>query len=323
MKSHTRMSILIFLWAGIAMSAFAQNSYPNQTIKFIVPYSPGGLPDTVARQLSISLGQRLGQTIVVDNRPGGGGVIAAQTVKSAPADGYTFLVQDTISFNMSPITNANLPYNPKKDFMPIALVARAPNFLAILPSIPANNVEEFAAYVRAHPGQVNYGSSGIGTPHHLAMEALKSALNLDITHAPYKGTAQSVPALVGGQVQALYAALPSLVGFVKTNQVKIIGVASLQPSKLAPTIPAIGQKIPGYEYVHVIGLFGLSNTPPEVIKRINTELENLANMPSTQETLTPMGIEFNVLGPVAAQKHLVDETARLEKLIKDAKLQLQ
>jgi hypothetical protein len=317
------MSILIFLWAGIAMSAFAQNSYPNQTIKFIVPYSPGGLPDTVARQLSISLGQRLGQTIVVDNRPGGGGVIAAQTVKSAPADGYTFLVQDTISFNMSPITNANLPYNPKKDFMPIALVARAPNFLAILPSIPANNVEEFAAYVRAHPGQVNYGSSGIGTPHHLAMEALKSALNLDITHAPYKGTAQSVPALVGGQVQALYAALPSLVGFVKTNQVKIIGVASLQPSKLAPTIPAIGQKIPGYEYVHVIGLFGLSNTPPEVIKRINTELENLANMPSTQETLTPMGIEFNVLGPVAAQKHLVDETARLEKLIKDAKLQLQ
>ena len=323
MKSKTMMNIIVFLWAGITMSAIAQNNYPSQTIKFIVPYSPGGLPDTVARQLSISLGQRLGQSIVVDNRPGGGGVIAAQTVKSAPADGYTFLVTDTISFNMSPITNANLPYNPKKDFMPIALVARAPNFLAILPKIPASNVEEFATYVRAHPGQINYGSSGIGTPHHLAMEALKSALNLDMTHVPFKGTSQSVPALVGGQVQAVYAALPSLVGFVKTNQVKIIGVASLQPSKLAPTIPAIGQKIPGYEYVHVIGVFGLSNTPPEVIKRINAELEVLANTPSTQETLTPMGIEFNIVGPVAAQKHLVDETARLEKLIKDTKLQLQ
>jgi tripartite-type tricarboxylate transporter receptor subunit TctC len=317
------MYAMVISLTAVIWPTFAQNIYPNQPIKFIVPYSPGGLPDTVARQLSISLGQRLGQSIVVDNRPGGGGVIAAQTVKSAPADGYTFLVTDTISFNMSPITNTNLPYNPKKDFTPIALVARAPNFLAILPNIPANNIDEFATYVKAHPGQINYGSSGIGTPHHLAMEALKSALNLDMTHVPFKGTSQSVPALVGGQVQAVYAALPSLSGFVKTNQVKIIGVASLQPSKLAPTVPAIGQKIPGYEYVHVIGIFGLSNIPADVIKKINTELEALANIPTTQETLSPMGIEFNVVGPVAAQKHLVDETARLEKLIKDTKLQLQ
>ena len=303
-------------------SSFAADAYPNQTIKLVVPYSPGGLPDTVARQLSVLLGERLGQPVIVENKPGAGGIIAGQVVKSSPADGYTFLVTDTISYNTSNLLSSNTSYDPRKDFKPIAIVAKAPNFLAISPSIPANNFAEFSTYIKEHPGTVNYGSSGIGSPHHLAMEALRISQNWDINHIPYKGSSQSVPALVGGQVQAVFAAYPSLVGFEKNGKVKIIGTASVKPSKLAPEIPALGANIPGYEYVHTIAIFGLLGVPNAVTNKLNQELKALAAQPKVVEGFKPMGIEFEITGPEDSAKWVKDESDRIGKLMKDAKIKM-
>ena len=315
---------LTSLMVGISSEALAQSgAYPNQAIKFVVPYSPGGLPDTVARQLSVQLGQRLGQSIIVENKPGAGGVIAAQVVKSAPHDGYTFLVTDTMSITTSNMVSPMATINPRKDFMPVALVARAPNFLAISPDIPANNITEFAAYVKSRSGQLNYGSSGIGSPHHLAMEALKESLGLDMVHVPFKGSSQSVPALVGGQVQALYAAYPSLVGFQKDGRVKIIGAASIKPSRLAPNIQAIGSQVPGYEFVHVIGLFAPLDVPKEVIARLDKELQLMMKVPAISEAFIPMGIEFEYVNLQDGLKHLRDEGEKIEKLVNSAKIKMQ
>lgn len=329
-KKVATIKFLFFLWAtfmgsSIISSVQAQSSsaYPTQSIRFVVPYSPGGLPDTVARQLSVQLGQRLGQSILVENKPGAGGIIAAQYVKSSPHDGYTFLVTDTMSITTSTMVSPLATINPRKDFLPAALVARAPNFLAISPNIPANNISEFAAYVRSKPGLLNYGSSGIGSPHHLAMEALKQSLNLDMVHVPFKGSSQSVPALVSGQVQAVYAAYPSLVGFQKDGRVKIIGAASIKPSRLAPNVPAIGAQVPGYEYVHVIGLFAPTDIPKGVIKRLDKELTEMSKIPAIAEAYMPMGIEFEYTNLVDGQKHLQDEGEKIEKLVTSAKIKMQ
>ena len=302
--------------------SFAAEPYPNQAIKFVVPYSPGGLPDTVARQLSVLLGERLGQSVIVDNKPGAGGIIAGQVVKSSPADGYTFLVTDTISYNTSHLLSTNTSYDPRKDFKPIAIVAKAPNFLAISPNVPANNFAEFSTYIKEHPGTLNYGSSGIGSPHHLAMEALRISQNWDISHIPYKGSSQSVPALVGGQVQAVFAAYPSLVGFEKNGKVKIIGAASVKPSKLAPEIPALGATIPGYEYVHTIAIFGLVGIPNAVTAKLNQELKALAAQPKLVDNFKPMGIEFEIAGPDESTKWVKDESDRIGKLMKEAKIKM-
>ena len=202
--------------------AGAQAAYPNRAIRFVVPYAAGGLPDTVARVFAQRLGDKLGQAVVVDNRPGANGVVAAQALATAPKDGYTFLVTDGSMFSINPAIYKNLGYDYKRDFMPVSLAARAPLYLAVNPKVPANTLQEFIALAKARPGTLNYGSSGIGSTHHLTMEAMKASLGLQLTHVPFKGTGQSVPALIGGQVDVLFSALPSLAGFVKAGQVKLI-----------------------------------------------------------------------------------------------------
>ena len=178
----------------------AQAAYPNKPIKFVVPYSTGGLPDTVARIFAQRLSERLGQSVVVDNKPGANGVVAAQSLASSPADGYTFLVTDGSMFSINPALYKNLSYDYKRDFVAVSLAARAPLYLAVHPKTGVNTLQEFVALAKAKPGKLNYGSSGVGSSHHLTMEAMKAALGIDVQHVPFKGSGQSVPALIGGQV---------------------------------------------------------------------------------------------------------------------------
>jgi tripartite-type tricarboxylate transporter receptor subunit TctC len=322
LSSPSFLFVSLFLPLCFIPQIQAQEQYPNQPIKFIVPFSPGGLPDTVARQISVFLGERLSQPVVVENKPGAGGIVAGQVVKALPADGYTFMITDTISFNTSNLLYSNSSFDLKKDFKPIAIIAKAPNFLTISSNLPVNNFSEFSNYVKYHPGQLNYGSSGIGSPHHLAMEALRLSQNWNISHIPYKGTSQSVPALVGGQVQAIFAAYPSVVGFEKNGKVKIIGVAALKPSKLAPEIPALGASIPGFEYVHTIAIFGLNGVPNAVTNKLNQELSALVTQPKIVDSFKPMGIEFEVYGPKESSQWLNDESERINKLIREAAIKL-
>lgn len=295
--------------------AGAQGAYPNRPIRFVVPYAAGGLPDTVARIFAQRLGERLGQSVVVDNRPGANGVVAAQALATAPKDGYTFLVTDGSMFSINPAMYKNLGYDYKRDFMPVSLAARAPLYLAVNPKVPVVTLQQFIALAKSKPGTLNYGSSGIGSTHHLTMEAMKAALGLQITHVPFKGTGQSVPALIGGQIDVLFSALPSLAGFVKSGQVKLLANNAMQRSSQEPGVPAIAEIIPGFDFAPIVGVLASTGTPASAIERIRTEMALIAKMPEVVQTLSTAGIEAIGSGPADYNKAVLAENERLAKAI--------
>jgi tripartite-type tricarboxylate transporter receptor subunit TctC len=299
----------------LPMGAHAQGTYPNRPIKFVVPYSPGGLPDTVARIFAQRLGDKLGQSVVVDNRPGANGVVAAQVLATAPKDGYTFLVTDGSMFSINPAIYKNLGYDYKRDFMPVSLAARAPLYLAANDKVPVNNLQEFIALAKAKPGTLNYGSSGIGSTHHLTMEALKAALGLQITHVPFRGSGQSVPALIGGQVDVLFSALPSLAGFVKAGQARLLATNAANRSSQEPNVQAIAEIIPGFDFAPIVGVLAATGTPASAIERISTEMAQIAKTPEVMQTLNKAGIDPIGSGPADYNKAILGENERLAKAI--------
>ena len=319
MKQRRSLLLAAALLSVAAISgmngAQAQADYPNKPIKFIVPYSAGGLPDTVARVIAQKLGDRLGQAVIVDNRPGANGVVAAVALTSAPADGYTFLVTDGSMFSINPRIYKNLSYDYKRDFMPVSLAARAPLFLAVNANVPVNTLQEFIALAKAKPGMLNYGSSGIGSTHHLTMEAMKAALGINVQHIPFKGTGQSVPALIGGQVESLFSALPSLSGFVKSGQAKLLATNGAQRSTQEPNVPSIAEIIPGFDFAVIIGVLAPTGTPTAIIERISNEIAKVAKMPEVIQTLNTAGTD--PIGGSAAEydKAVLSENARLAKAI--------
>lgn len=308
--------------AALALSSLAgaQTAYPNKPIRFIVPYAAGGLPDTVARVLAQRLTDRLSQSVLVENRPGANGVVAAQALAAAPKDGYTFLVTDGSMFSINPAVYKNLDYDYKRDFMPVALAARAPLYMALNPKVPANTLQEFIALAKAKPGTLNYGSSGIGSTHHLTMEAIKAALGLEITHVPFRGTGQAVPALIGGQVDVLFSALPSLAGFVKTGQVRLIANNAAQRSSQEPNIPLIAELIPGFDFAPIVGVLAATGTPQAVIDRVSSEIALVVKMPEVIQTFNTAGIEALGSGPADYNRAILGENERLAKAVAAAGL---
>ena len=301
--------------ALLPSGVLAQAPYPNKSIKFIVPYAPGGFPDTVARVYAQHLTERLGQSVVIDNRPGANGVVAAQALAAAPRDGYTFLVTDGSMFSINPAVYRNLGYEYRRDFAPVYLAARAALYLALNPKVPANNLQEFIALAKAKPGTLNYGSSGVGSTHHLTMEAMKASLGLEMTHVPFKGTGQAVPALIGGQVDLLFSALPSLAGFVKTGQVKLIASNAAQRSTQEPNIPLIAEIIPGFDFAPIVGVLAASGTPQSVIERISTEMTAVSKLPALVLTFTNAGIDSLSSTPADYNKAILAENERLAKAV--------
>lgn len=310
------------LAASVGQHAFAQ-AYPSRSIKFIVPYSAGGLPDTVARIFAQRLADRLGQPVVVDNKPGANGVVAAQAMAASPKDGYTFLVTDGSMFSINPSLYKTISYDYKRDFVPVSLAARAPLYLAVHPKIPVNNLRELIALAKSKPGILTYGSSGIGSTHHLSMEAMKAALTLDITHIPFKGTGQSVPALIGGQVDMLFSALPSLSGFVKAGQVRLVGSNAGKRSSQEPNVPTIAEVIPGFDFAPIIGVLASTGTPQAAIDRITAEMAFVAKQPETIQILSNAGIE--AVGGSASDygRAIADENERLGKAVQTAGIKQQ
>ena len=320
---HTRRRAIFAtaaFFAGLCLPMMAQSqaTYPNRAIKLVVPYSAGGLPDTVARIFAQRLQDRLGQSVVVDNKPGANGVVAASTLASSPADGYTFLVTDGSMFSINPAIYKNLSYDYKRDFVPVSLAARAPLYLAVHPKTGVNTLQEFVALARAKPGTLNYGSSGIGSSHHLTMEAMKAALGIDVTHVPFKGSSQSVPALIGGQVDVAFSALPSLSGFVKGGKVKLLATNGAKRSIHEPDVPAIAEMVPGFDFAVVVGMLAAAGTPQAAIDRMAAEMEKVAKMPDTIQVLSNAGVDAVGAGPAEYGKTILDETERLAKAIKAA-----
>jgi tripartite-type tricarboxylate transporter receptor subunit TctC len=287
----------------------------ERTVKFVVPNPAGGLPDTVARVFAQKMTEKLGQSVIVDNRPGANGVIAAQVLSNGPKDGSAFLVADGSMFSINPHLYKSLSYDYRRDFLPVSLAASAPLYLAVHPRIKATNLRELIAYIKSKPGELTYGSSGVGSTHHLSMEAFKSALSLDIQHIPFKGSGQSVPALIGGQVDMLFSALPSLSGFVKTGQVRLLGNNAAKRSTQEPNVQAIAEIIPGFDFSPTIGVFAAAGTPQAVIDKMSADIAKIAKLPETLQILSSAGVEA-VGGSVAEHaKTIASENERFGKAV--------
>jgi len=298
-------------------AAQAQAPYPNQSIKFLVQAAAGGLPDTVARIVARRLQEQLGQSVVVENRPGANGGVAAATLTTAPADGYTFMVTDGSVISINPVLYNRLPYNPE-DLMPVALLARAPLFLAAHPKVPVRTMAEFIVYAKANPGKLNYGSSGVGSTHHLTMEAVKAALKLQMTHVPFKGTGESVPALLGGHVDVAFSAYPSLSGAIETKRVTLLANNAAQRSAQAPDIPPVADYVPGFDFAPIIGLLARSGTPEAIIRQVAAEAVALVKEPDIIRQFAVAGIEPVGAGPEDYGRALKDEVARVADVVKVA-----
>jgi len=307
---------------ALPIAARAQTlSFPSKPIRLVVPYSAGGLPDTVARMLAQRLQESLGQTIVVDNRPGGNGAVAASALASSPADGHTLLVTDGSMLTINPLLYKKLAYDPQADFAPVSLVAQSPLFMAVHPSVKANSLDEFIALAKSKPGALNYGSSGVGSSHHLTAEGMKAGLGLAMQHIPFRGTANSVPALVGGQVDMVFSALPSLAGFMKSGQVRVLAVNTERRSALAPDVPAIAERLPGFDFAVMVIVLAPKGTPQEAIARVSAEIERIAKRQDVIAQMQVAGIDMVGGGPTQLADAIREEAARVEKVAKLAGLQ--
>lgn len=290
----SRRSLLAAATAAVCASSLqlAQAAgYPAQPVRLIVPYSPGGLPDTVARIVGQRLTDTLGQSFVVENKPGAGGAVAANTLAQAPADGYTFIVTDGPMLAIPPFVTTKPPFNAQKDFVPVSLIGTAPLYLAVNANVKASNLDELIALAKSKPGALNYGSSGLGSIHHLTAEAMKAGLGINITHVPFKGSGQSVPAMMGGQVDMLFASPPTLMGFVKTGQAKLIAINTAKRAPQTPDVPALSEKIPGFDFAFTVVVLAKPGTPQDAINKINATIASVVKMPAVVEQLQKAGVD--------------------------------
>jgi len=314
-RAAAALAILAASSCGIA---FAQQPWPARAVTLIVPYAPGGLPDTIARIVGQKLSEKWAQHVVIDNRPGGNGVVAAQFLMARPADGYTLMATDLATFSINPYMYKSLPYEDK-DFTFVSLTARAPLFLALNPSIPAATFPQFVALAKASPGKYSYGSSGIGSIMQLVMESVKATLGIDVLHVPYKGTGQSVPAAVSNQVSLVVSAYPSLQGFAKDGKLKLIAVTTAQRSALAADVAPIAEsEIPGFDLAPYIGITGPAGMPPAVVNKIAADVSDVLKDPATVERLRVVGIDPVGGGPREFAETLAADKAKVEKIVKQA-----
>ena len=327
MKKFTRRAVLtrsalltcaIGAIGTLGSTAFAADVYPSKPIKIVVPFAPGGAADTTARLMSEPLARQLGQTIIVENKPGGGATIGASYVANAPADGYTILYTTPGPQITNPYLMAKLPYDPDKDLVPVSRVSWFPNVLVVTPSLPVNSVSELIAYAKKNPGKVNFGSAGIGASSHLAGELFKTMANIDITHVPYKGSGQVLQALVGGNLQMSIDSLSVYLPSIKAGSVRALGIAMPQRSPILPEVPAIDSELKGFDATAVNYLTVPAGTPKAVIERLNKAVVNVLADPALQQRMFEMGMVPKSSSPEEMAKEVRDEQIKWKKVIQDS-----
>jgi len=320
MYTSNRRASLLALAALAAVSmippAFGQAGYPNKTIKIIAPVQPGGGVDLVARQIADRLGRALGQSIIVDNQSGGGGVVGSMATAKAAPDGYTLMVGYVGTHGTNPAVR-KLPYDAVKDFTPIAMVGGTPNILVVPPSVPVSTLKEFIAYVKANPGKLSYGSSGPGTLTHLAMEQLKVTADLDVIHVPYRGIGPAITDILGGQTQALFPGLAAALPHIKAGKMKPLAVTGTKRHPLLPDVPTfeeLGYK--GFDGVQWYGIVGPANLPAPIVTKLNDEINKLLANPELRERLSSEALEPMPMTPDQFGRYIRDDIAKWSKLAK-------
>ncbi len=253
-----------------ASSGFAQ-AYPMKPVRMVIPFPPGGTLDTVGRMLAQKLGEQMGQNFIVENKPGGNGVIGGDVVAKAPADGYTLLFNAS-TFTTAPMTMKSVPYNVNKDFAPVALVAKAPLSVAINKNLPVTDIKSLIAYAKANPGKMTFAVGSIGSAGHLSTELLKRAGQLDYLIVPYKGTAPAFQDLIGGQIDGFIDPILGSLQYHKSGMLRVVAVTSAQRASSLPDVPTVAETIPGYEFYSWYALWGPAKLPADITQRLNTEV---------------------------------------------------
>jgi len=307
------------------LRAVAQDAawLPTQTIRFIVPYAAGGLPDTIARVVAQGITLNTGQPVVVENKPGGNGVVAARALIGSPLDGHTYLITDGSMMSINPSLYKDLPYDPKRDLVPVSLIATSPLFLATHMQTGITSLQEFIARAKSASEEMTYGSSGIGSSHHLTMEALAAGLQTKLTHVPFRGSGQSMPALVGNQVDVLFAALPSLQGFANEGRARILATNGSRRSAMAPDIPAIAEILPGFDFAVTVGALAATGVPDEAVRYLGGEIAKVIKTPAVVKQFNTLGIDPIGGSPEDYATAIGDETRRYAGAIAVANIAAQ
>ena len=317
-RHHFLRGLAAALALGAAMpAALAQSSKP---IRLVVPFPAGGATDLFARTLSQKMGERLGTSIVIDNKPGAGGSLGSDMAAKATADGQTLLFTTTSTHSIGPAIGAKLPYDTVRDFTPIAHVGNAPSIMLVPNSSPAKTVKEWIEYAKRNPGKLNYASSGNGTIVQLTAELFKAQAGVFVTHIPYKGTGLAIPDLVAGQLDVLFDSLPTGMPHVRDGRLRALAVTTLKRTPLAPDLPPVADTLPGFESSTWFGLYGPKGLPAEVVNRVNTAANQALSDPEVRVKLTTLGIEPVTSTPAQFAKMVADDQAKWKRIIAERKI---
>ena len=325
MKVELRQALVAIVAAAWTVVAGAQQQFPARPVRVVVPYAAGGLPDTMTRLAAVKMTEFLGQQVVVDNRHGAGGIGACELVARGNADGYTLLIADVAQTAINPALYKKLPYDTLRDFAPVSLMGTSAQFLAANAGVPANTLSELINLAKTKPGQLRYGSGGIGSVHHLSMEALKTPLGLSIVHVPYKGNGVAIPAMIGGEVALVFSALPAIEGHLKAGRVKLLAVNTAKRSPQAPNVPTVSEVtgIKEYDYPPAIGVLAPSQTPKAIVNRIAEAVAKAVRHPDIARRYTELGIEAvgNTPAQYAAQVRV--DIAKYARAVKESGVKVE
>lgn len=304
--------------------AFAADTYPARPIRAIVGFVPGGATDIMARQLGHKLAESLGQQIIVDNRPGGSGIIAATLAREAAADGYTIFFGTISTLATNVATIRKLPYDPLKDYAPITLTASAPYFLVVHPSVPAASLKEFIALAKARPGQLNFASSGTGGGNHLAIEMFRAMAGLDMVHIPYKGSAQATAEVLAGHVQTAFLQPAVMLPQAKAGKLKVLAVTGRKRLASWPDAPPIAEAgVPGYEATSWQGVVVPAKTPKPIVMRLHREIVKALHSPDVENRIKAEGSEIGGITPEEFGRYITAEIAKWKKVVADARISVE
>jgi tripartite-type tricarboxylate transporter receptor subunit TctC len=324
MVSRLSVAAAVVAAAGVASPAFAQapalaGAYPNRPIRFVVPFPAGGGNDTMARTIGNKLAAALGQQFVVDNRPGAGGLIGAETAAHAAPDGYTLFLGGVASHGILPNLQPKLGYDPIKDFAPVSLIASAPLVLVVHPAVPVKSVKELVQFAKTKPGQLNFASNGTGGSSHLAAELFKMMTATDMVHVPYKGLAPALTDLLSGQVQLMFSSTVAMLPQVRAGRLRPLGITSVKRSAAMPDIPTVAEAgVAGFETASWYGVLAPAGTAKPIVERLNREIAKAVQLPDVRERLMSEGAEPVGGSPAEFAAHIKRELARWAQVIKQA-----
>ena len=318
--AQTTALLLIAAVSGFLSSLPASaQTYPAKPVRIVVPWTPGGTADTLARILAQRLNESLGQQVLVDNRPGASGQIGTDLVAKAPPDGYTLVLATTAPNSTAPSLYPKLAYDPYKDFAPISLVALTFYVLSVNPHVPVKNLQELVKLAKARPGQLNFSSPGSGTPNHLSGEMLKTQAGIQMQHIPFKGSAQAIADVIGGQIPLNFENIAVVLPHIKAGKVRALGVTSAQRSQFLPDVPTIAESgYPGFEAVGWFGLMAPANTPRDVLTKLNAETVRILGSPDVSSRILGLGAQVRATTMEEFETFNRAQITKWAKVIKDS-----